>query len=466
MLKKYSQVFVSLLFVVDMLIVIGSWLFAYGVRFYFFPFPPPIIPPFLPYAWLLFFIVPIWAMSFKLFGLYQPWRGKRKILEFVDIFKASLFSLLILLAVAFFERRASYSRLTIIYFSIFQIVITGIFRGAIRKGLQVLRSRGYNLRWILIVGAGPVGQSLLEKIELHPEMGFQVVGFLDEDPTRVGSFVKGKPILGSLDSLAKVTEEKAVDQVFITLPLNSYERLEDLINSLWEGVADVKIIPDFLHFMKLNAGIEEFEGLPIIRLSEGPMVGWNRVIKRVIDVICATIALLLFAPLMVVIALLIKLTSPGSVFYRQERVGLDGKPFIIYKFRTMGVDAEEETGAVWATPDDERRTKLGAFLRRTSFDETPQFFNVLKGEMSLVGPRPERPIFVEQFRKSIPQYMLRHKVKSGITGWAQVNGWRGNTSLEKRIEYDLYYIEHWSLFFDLKIIWLTIWRGFINEHAY
>ena len=231
-------------------------------------------------------------------------------------------------------------------------------------------------------------------------------------------------------------------------------------------MVDIQVIPDIYEFATIRGGIEEFDGLPIISLQDSPLYGWNMVIKRAADIAFSIIAITLTAPLVVLIAITIKLTSHGPVFYRQERMGLDGKIFQMLKFRSMWVDAEKESGAVWAKEDDPRRTWLGAFLRKTSIDELPQFFNVLKGDMSIVGPRPERPVFIEEFRKNIPKYMLRHKMKAGITGWAQVNGWRGDTDLKKRIEYDLYYIENWSFWFDLKIMWLTIWKGLVNKNAY
>ncbi len=231
-------------------------------------------------------------------------------------------------------------------------------------------------------------------------------------------------------------------------------------------MVDILIVPDILQFVMLRAGLESLDGIPMINLAETPLSGWYAPVKRAADIIFSVLGMLILSPLLAAIAVAIKLSSPGPIIYRQERISLDGTLFEMFKFRSMRTDAEDETGAVWASPDDPRRTRLGAFLRRTSLDELPQLFNILKGQMSFVGPRPERPIFVDQFREKIPRYMLRHKVKCGLTGWAQVNGWRGNTSIEKRIEYDIYYIENWSLSFDLKIVWLTLRNGFVNKHAY
>ena len=266
--------------------------------------------------------------------------------------------------------------------------------------------------------------------------------------------------------LPEIIHEHRIDQVFISLSLEGENRLEELKHLLSEQWVDVRIVPDIGSFRTLHTDVESLEGMPLVTLVQSPMMGWNRVLKRILDLFGGMLALLIFSPLMAFIALLVKLTSRGPVLYRQERMGLDGISFQMFKFRSMREGAEEESGAVWASPKDPRRTSVGRIIRKASLDELPQLFNVLRGDMSVVGPRPERPVFVEDFRKNIPGYMLRHKVKAGITGWAQVNGWRGNTPIENRIECDLYYIENWSLGFDLKILWLTLWKGIIHKHAY
>ena len=242
--------------------------------------------------------------------------------------------------------------------------------------------------------------------------------------------------------------------------------MEAILDSLGEETVDIKVVPDLLKFMNLQSGVEDLDGLPIVNLSESPLHGWNIVVKRFSDIIFSSIFIIVSSPFLILLAIIIKFESAGSIIYRQKRVGLDGNIFEMFKFRSMQVGAEDETGPIWASKGDNRRTRLGSFLRKTSIDELPQLFNVLMGDMSLVGPRPERQVFVEEFKKSIPKYMLRLKMKAGLTGWAQVNGWRGNTSLDKRIEFDLYYIKHWSLLLDLKIIFMTFWKGFVNPHAY
>jgi Undecaprenyl-phosphate glucose phosphotransferase len=273
-------------------------------------------------------------------------------------------------------------------------------------------------------------------------------------------------VLGKLPDVRRVVEREEIHEVYVVLPADRQKEQSDLLDTLADSSVDLRVVPDLVGRMSLNAGIEELNGLPVILLSQTPLLGWNRIVKRMMDIACGLVALLVFSPLMALIAVLVKLSSRGPVFYAQERMGLDGVRFEMYKFRSMRVDAETESGAVWASPEDDRRTGLGVLLRKTSLDELPQLFNVLRGDMSLVGPRPERPVFVENFRQSVPGYMLRHKMKSGMTGWAQVNGWRGDTSIDRRIEYDLYYIENWSLALDIKIMWLTVWKGFFSQNAY
>jgi len=261
-------------------------------------------------------------------------------------------------------------------------------------------------------------------------------------------------------------EHERIDQLYVALPLDQHVKMLSLVETANRECIDVKVIPDLLQFIALRARLEELDGIPIININDVPLQGLNGVVKRAVDIAVSATALLVLAVPFALISLAIRLNSPGPVFYRQERMGLDRRPFMVLKFRSMHPDAERDTGPVWTRENDPRRTEVGAVLRRFSLDELPQLWNVLRGEMSLVGPRPERPFFVEQFKERVPQYMLRHKVKSGMTGWAQVNGWRGDTSIEKRIEYDLYYIENWSVSLDFKILWLTVVRGFFHRHAY
>ena len=467
MLKKYSQLFLSALIISDSLVILSSWIGAYYVRFHSGWIPITHgIPSFQHYQNLL---IPVWILflfNFKVVGLYQPLRGKSPWVDYYNIIKADTISVLILSALLFFYREESFSRVVV---GIFWIMVTFLLVAShmiIRNFLSMLRRRGKNLRFVLIAGAGDLGREVAERIDLHPEMGFKIIGFLSTHSNKVGQRIRGYPVLGVLDDVSKCIKTHGVDKLFITLPMRSQDHFERVLFNLGEESVDIKVVPDLMQYMSLSGGVDNFDGLPLINLSESPLYGWNMVFKRATDLVVSLSALILTSPLMILIALLIKLESQGPVFFMQERVGLDRKGFKMYKFRSMKMEAESQTGPVWTQENDDRRTRLGVWLRKTSLDELPQLFNVFAGDMSLVGPRPERPMFVEDFKKSVPHYMLRLKMKAGITGWAQVNGWRGNTSLEKRIEHDLYYIRNWSWFFDVKILIQTLWNGLINRHAY
>jgi Undecaprenyl-phosphate glucose phosphotransferase len=307
-----------------------------------------------------------------------------------------------------------------------------------------------------------------ETLLAHRELGYRVAGFLDDGAENGGQ--TGLPVLGRLRDALRVVQAEQIDQIYVALPLEDHAKLVGLIKAVANECVDMKVVPDLVQYATIKAALEDLDGIPIISLNEVPLSGWSSMVKRLMDIVVSTGALLfltVLVPLFPVIAVLIKLFGgKGPVLLRQERMTLDGRTFQIFKFRTMVDEAERDTGPVFATSEDPRRTPVGIWLRRYNLDEFPQLLNVLLGEMSLVGPRPERPPFVAQFKERIPQYMLRHRVKSGITGWAQVNGWRGNTSIEKRIEYDLYYIENWSLLLDVKILILTLFRGFGQKHAY
>ncbi len=411
-------------------------------------------------------MIPLWFIVFKALGLYRPRRISSRVAEVMDIAKATSVATLILITLTFFVARSEFSRVIFLYFWIISIVALCITRILFREFLRLIRKRGYNLRYALIVGTGKLGQDITDKIQEHPELGLKIRGFLSEDASQVGNTVDGYQVLDTYENIRDVITSNQIDMVLITLPLNAHEKLKSILDNIADEMVSIMIIPDLFEFISLRGGVGEFEGIPIISLRDSPLYGWNRVIKKSTDILLSLFIVLITSPLMFVISILIKATSPGPILYKQDRMGLDGKIFKMLKYRTMGTQAEEKTGPTWATENDNRRTLVGAFLRKTSLDELPQFFNVLKGDMSIVGPRPERPHFIQQFRSKIPKYMLRHKMKAGITGWAQVNGWRGNTSLEKRIEYDLYYIENWKLMFDFEIMWLTFWRGFISKNAY
>lgn len=466
MLKRYSQFLESVMLLVDLLVIAASWIGAYYLRFYGGPIPVYRgTPSIRPYLFLLALVIVVWGVAFKAFGLYRPRRISSRLAEVRDIAKASTLAVLILVALTFFLKQFEFSRVVILYFWVFSIVSVSLVRGSFRELLRFMRRKGYNLRHVLIVGEGALASKLVERIEASPELGLRIVGLLAGDPTMVGRRLKGLNVLGTYEQAEEIVRESAIDKVFIAIPLEAYGRLEGIVRSFGEGLVDINVVPDLYQYITLRGGVEEFDGLPIVSLQDSPFYGWSLIAKRVTDIVLSSAALVVAGPLMLLIAAIIKLTSPGPVLYGQGRMGLDGKTFRMLKFRSMRSDAEDTTGAVWAIRNDPRRTPIGAVLRRASLDELPQLLNVLKGEMSLVGPRPERPMFIEELRKQIPKYMLRHKVKAGMTGWAQVNGWRGDTSIERRVECDLYYIEHWSLLFDLKILCLSLWKGFIHKNA-
>ncbi len=467
MLKKHSKFFESVMLIIDWMALSCSWILAYFLRFYFPVIPVTKgIPGFVTYISLLVIMLPLWYIVFKAFGLYRPRRISSKFAEILDISKGTTVAILILASLTFFVRQYEFSRLAFLYFWIICMIVLCVERILFREFLRFIRKRGYNLRHALIVGTGNLALNVMDRVHNHPELGIKIRGFLSDDKSQIGDELKGIKVLNTCNNIRKIVIDLSVDIVLIAIPLSAHERLKTILNDLGDETVSIMLIPDLIELATLRGGIGEFEGMPIISLRDTPLYGWSSVVKRVTDIVLSIIIILTLSPLMIIISLLVKVTSVGPVFYRQERMGLDGKIFKMLKFRTMTTQAEKETGPVWAAKSDSRRTTIGTFLRRTSMDELPQFFNVIKGEMSIVGPRPERQYFIQQFRDKVPKYMLRHKMKAGITGWAQISGWRGNTSLEKRIEYDLYYIENWSLRFDLEIMWLTIWRGFINKHAY
>jgi Undecaprenyl-phosphate glucose phosphotransferase len=313
-----------------------------------------------------------------------------------------------------------------------------------------------------VVGGGELAGTVVRRMQARPDVGIQVVGVVSDDKDAVGS----ARWLGGYSDLRAVLDANQVDHVVLALAHEDYGRLAGLLDAVGDEPVTIHVVPDLLRFASLRGGVEQFEGMPFIHLRDSPLYGWSSLAKRVFDFVFSLAVLVLLWPLLLALAMAVRVSSPGPVFYRQERMGLDGRRFQMLKFRTMQADAERSTGPKWAEPADERRTGLGAFLRRFSLDELPQFINVLRGDMSVVGPRPERPVFVERFRQTVPGYMLRHKVKSGITGWAQVHGLRGNTSLEKRIQYDIEYIERWSVWLDLKIIAMTVVRVLVDRNAY
>jgi Undecaprenyl-phosphate glucose phosphotransferase len=467
MLYRYSEVFRTLMGVADTALVASAWLAAYWMRFHMgIPAPLGHQGP-GAYFEALAVILPVWFVLFRSYGIYEPQRTESLIHEAGQVIHATAVGIVVLIAIGFFTRSYFYSRGVVAAFSVLAPALLIGFRVSLRLGLRSLRRRGFNLRYVMVVGGGILADEIIERIQAHPEAGLRVRGVLAEGVLRTQS-VRGVPLLGGYGALkaALHQEGERVDQVIIALPGDQSHVLEKVLADLDDEMVNVHLAPDLLHVMTLRASVENLDGLPIINLRESPMMGWAAVQKRCFDIALSSAALLLLSPLMALIGLAVAASSGRPVFYVQDRMGLDGHVFRMVKFRTMIAGAERESGPVWAREKDERRTRLGAFLRRFSLDELPQLWNVLRGDMSLVGPRPERPIFIEEFRREIPGYMLRHRVKAGLTGWAQVHGWRGNTSIHERVEHDLYYIQNWSLGLDLQILLMTLWRRSTRDNAY
>lgn len=463
MLKRYHLIVGGTFRIIDSVVIGLVWLASYWMRFTL-PFIQVTkgFPGFEKYAALTPLVIFLWWVVFSTMRVYQPRRLLRRTDEALLLLKAHITALILFVALTYLFSEYRYSRGVILYFGATGAIILVALRLTLRNALRAIRRKGYNLRYVLIVGEGPAAEDLVKKFQKFPELGLKVMGMLAEESGPSTPV----PVLGNYNDLERILRTHTVDQILIALPRKHSGRLDALLDRLKDETVELRLVPDIHDYITLGCEVEEFDGLPVVNLNDSPLDGWGSVLKRLTDIFLSLAALALLSPVMLLIAVLVRLSSRGPMLYAQQRMGLDGHVFKMYKFRSMKIDAEDATGAVWANAGDSRRTALGSFLRATSLDELPQFWNVLKGDMSLVGPRPERPVFVEKFRSEIPHYMLRHKVKAGITGWAQVNGWRGNTSLERRIEYDLYYIRHWSYLLDLQIITMTFWKGFINKNAY
>jgi Undecaprenyl-phosphate glucose phosphotransferase len=476
MVRRHNRWLVAFHVIADSVLGMAAFLLAYALRFDVGLIPITRgHPPIEQYVNVLPFIGVVVPLGFHLQGLYRLRRGRSRIDDFFNVLVGSIFAVVLgVVGTLYFQAyyvpdelkdRGAYevSQLVWALFLVCNVAFGYLSRKFVREALERRWVAGVGLRRVLIAGAGDLGRMVADKVLEHPELGYQIVGFVDDRAGGDHLGYRGLPLLGSLADAADIVGREKVDHLYVALPLEEHMKLLDLVESTSREGVDIKVVPDLLQFIALRARLEDLDGVPVINLNDVPLQGVNALVKRALDVVISSVALAGMAIPGLIIAWLIKRSSPGPVLYKQERMSLDGRQFSVYKFRTMPVDAEESTGPVWADEDDARATPVGAWLRRHDLDEWPQFWNVLKGEMSIVGPRPERPYFVEQFKHRIPQYMLRHKVKAGITGWAQVNGWRGNTSLEKRIEYDLYYIENWSVSLDLKIMWLTLIRSLLAD---
>ncbi|SHH34084.1 undecaprenyl-phosphate glucose phosphotransferase [Tepidibacter thalassicus] len=467
MIKENQKYLNRLLVLLDVVSIIMSFLISWYIRFEsglikvgigHLSFKEYIVP--------VLTVIPIYLSIYSFLNLYTIRRFKNVYEEFLNILISNMLGLFILATMLFLIKQVHYSRYLLLIFTFNTIIITTIERGFIRAFLRIIRKKGYNLKHSLIVGCSELTVEFLKRIERNKHWGYSVEGILD-DNRNLGYKVKGINIIGKIYDLERYLEGHYIDEVIITLSIKEYEKLKWVIGICEKMGVRTQIIPDYYKYIPARPYVEEIEGLPIINIRHVPLDNiFNKTIKRLLDLVVSVVAIILFSPIMIIISVIIKLTSSGPIIFKQERVGLNRKIFNMYKFRSMRVQKKEEEKIQWTTKDDPRKTKFGSFIRKTSMDELPQLFNVIKGDMSIIGPRPERPYFVDKFKEEIPKYMIKHQVRPGITGWAQVNGLRGDTSITKRIEYDLYYIENWSIWFDIKILCLTVFKGFINKNAY
>jgi Undecaprenyl-phosphate glucose phosphotransferase len=455
MLYRYSEVFRTLLGVADLVLIASAWLGAYVLRFNLGLPTPQGVPPPVDYVYPLAVILPLFLALFRSHGLYEARRMDSPLGEVSAVVRATAMGVLALSAITFFARSYFYSRLVIAFFALLAPIAVIGLRSTIRFVLRRVRRRGFNLRFVLVVGSGQLAESIVKRIHGRPDAGLRLIGVVADGS--IGGSVEGARVIGATSDLKSILSETRVDQVIIALSRHESELFEKVAAELADELVDVKIVPDLLHGYGLRSTVESLDGIPVIGLQETALFGWPALAKRTFDLTVAAASLVLLAPVLGAIALAVRASSGTPVLYRQKRMGHDGHVFEMLKFRSMHTDAEA-AGPGWTTARDPRRTRLGRWLRKRNFDELPQLINVLRGEMSLVGPRPERPTYIDEFRREVPGYMLRHKVRAGMTGWAQVHGWRGDTSIHERVEHDLYYIQQWSFWLDLRILFMTLFR--------
>ena len=436
MIKDNQTFFNRMHVVIDAFVIALTYIAAWFIQFRFFA---PDVAGKLPlhtYMSALVVLVPGLLLLYYAFNLYTPKRVQGRRLEFGNIVKANTIAILMFFTIAYMQHEINFSRKMLFLFYVLNIVTETVVRNIIRMLLMNIRRRGMNLKHIILVGYSRAAEQYIK-------------------------------VIGRIDNLTVILPENRLDEIVITLGLNEYDKLERIVSPCEKSGVHTKFVPDYNNIIPTKPYTEDLLGLPVINIRHVPLTNtFNSFVKRVMDFLGSLAAIVLFSPIMLIASVLVKLTSRGPLIFKQERVGLHNKPFYMYKFRSMEVQKEKDEKTAWTTKNDPRVTGVGKFMRKTSIDELPQLFNVLKGDMSLVGPRPERPQFVEKFREEIPRYMVKHQVRPGMTGWAQINGYRGDTSIRRRIEYDLYYIENWTVGLDIKILILTLFKGFINKNAY
>lgn len=469
MIKDNQKYFNRLHLLMDAVVVAISYLLAWYIKFctiFADTEPGAGALDMGTYFSFLYFVVPEYIVLYYFFNLYAPKRATRRKVEFAGLLKANTVGIVVFIVFLYMIKQQDFSRFMMGAFYIINISFATIYRTLIRNLLLYFRKKGYNLKYILLIGYSRAAEEYITRIGANPQWGYVVRGILD-DRIPSGTVYKGVKVVGRIANIRYILPENSLDEIAITLALKDYDRLETIVDLCEKSGVHTKFIPDYNSLVPSHPYTEDLMGLPVINIRYVPLTNTlNWVSKRAVDILGALAGILISSPIMLIVALAVRLTSRGPVIFRQERVGLHNKTFNMYKFRTMEMQKPSAEQKAWTVKNDPRVTGVGKFLRCTSLDELPQLFNILVGEMSLVGPRPERPQFVDQFKEEIPRYMIKHQVRPGLTGWAQINGFRGDTSIRKRVEYDLFYIENWSMGLDFKIMFLTLFKGFINKNAY
>lgn len=466
MIKDNQKYFNRLQVILDGMVIVVSYLIAWYVMMVrVSEREVGVLPPEF-YMMALVFVTPFFLVLYYACSLYTPKRVQGRRLEGSNIVKANVLGGLTFMAMLYLLRQGDVSRRLVALFLILYVTLTFLERNAVRMVLMNVRRIGLNLKHVILVGYSRAAEQYIDRIVQNPQWGYKVMGILD-DNVPPGTVYRGIEVLSFTGSLGSILEGNHPDEIAITLGLNEYDKLERIVAMCEKSGVHTKFIPDYSKIIPTKPYTEDLLGLPVVNIRHVPLSNtFHMMVKRVMDIVGSICCIVLFSPLMILTAILIKATSKGPLIFKQERVGLHNRPFQMYKFRSMEVQTKKEESKGWTVKNDPRVTRIGKIIRKTSIDELPQLFNVLKGDMSLVGPRPERPQFVEKFREEIPRYMIKHQVRPGMTGWAQVNGYRGNTSIKKRIDYDLYYIENWTVGLDIKILFLTVFKGFVNKNAY
>lgn len=473
MIKDNQKIFNRIHIIVDGLLVILSYISAYYLRFRvlihwsaFETGPSEGFYELDVYAKYLILLVPAYLIFYSVFSLYKPQRSSSRRILLWNLIEANALGLLVFTFALYVTKEQHLSRKFFFVFIVVNIAYSLAFRFIVSKVLREMRKRGFNQKHVLIVGYSRAAEGYLDRLATNPQWGYHAIGILD-DNMEIGTMYKRVKVIGTTEDLEHVLTENDLDEVTITLSIEEYAKLEHIVGVCEKSGAHTKFVPDYHNIIPTIPVMEDMMGLPVINIRNVPLNNYaNKIIKRIVDIIGAICGIIIFSVPMLIVAVIIKLTSKGPVIFSQVRVGLHNKEFKMYKFRSMVVQSESSERKAWTTANDARVTRIGKFIRKTSIDELPQLFNILIGNMSLVGPRPERPYFVEKFKEEVPRYMIKHQVRPGLTGWAQINGYRGDTSIRKRIEHDLYYIENWTLGLDIKILFLTIFKGFINKNAY